>query len=296
MIIISDGAKSDVSNILDIFDSQVKVAMCNPVYPVYLETNLMLGRQVQFFEATAENDFLPLPNDKIQADVIYLCNPANPTGVCYNRAQLQQWVDFAREHNAIILYDAAYACFITEPNLPKSIYEINGAYECAIEICSLSKMAGFTGVRCGYTIIPKQLSRDGVSLNQLWRRRQSTKFNGVSYIVQRGAATVFTPVGLSEIQRNIIYYQRNLRLICHTLNKLKWQFFGGVNAPYVWVRCPKQMKSWQFFDYLLNNLGIVCTPGVGFGTCGEGYVRLTGFNTYKNTRIACQCLLQLLKR
>lgn len=295
-IIISDGAKSDVSNILDIFDSQVKVAMCNPVYPVYLETNLMLGRQVQFFEATAENDFLPLPNDKIQADVIYLCNPANPTGVCYNRAQLQQWVDFAREHNAIILYDAAYACFITEPNLPKSIYEINGAYECAIEICSLSKMAGFTGVRCGYTIIPKQLRRDGVSLNQLWRRRQSTKFNGVSYVVQRGAATVFTSVGLSEIQRNIIYYQRNLRLICHTLNKLKWQFFGGVNAPYVWVRCPEQMKSWQFFDYLLNDLGIVCTPGVGFGTCGEGYVRLTGFNTYKNTRIACQRLLQLLKR
>lgn len=295
-IIISDGAKSDVSNILDIFNSQVKVAMCNPVYPVYLETNLMLGRQVQFFEATAENDFLPLPNDKIQADVIYLCNPANPTGVCYNRAQLQQWVDFAREHNAIILYDAAYACFITEPDLPKSIYEINGAYECAIEICSLSKKAGFTGVRCGYTIIPKQLRRDGVSLNQLWRRRQSTKFNGVSYIVQRGAATVFTPVGLSEIQRNIIYYQRNLRLICHTLNKLKWQFFGGVNAPYVWVRCPEQMKSWQFFDYLLNDLGIVCTPGVGFGTCGEGYVRLTGFNTYKNTRIACQRLLQLLKR
>lgn len=294
-IIISDGAKSDVSNILDIFGAHAKVAMCNPVYPVYLETNLMLGRQVQFFYATAENNFLPLPPAELEADIIYLCNPANPTGVCYQREQLQQWVDFARKRGAIILYDAAYACFVNAADLPKSIYEIDGATECAIEICSLSKMAGFTGVRCGYTIIPKQLHWDSVSLNQLWCRRQSTKFNGVSYIVQRGAEAVFTPAGLSAVQKNIAYYQRNLRLLCRTLKKLGWQYFGGEHAPYVWVRCPEGFNSWQFFDYLLQAAGIVCTPGVGFGTCGEGYIRLTGFNTYTNTRLACQRLLQLLK-
>ncbi len=293
-IIISDGAKSDSSNLLDIFDRNATVAMCDPVYPVYLDTNLMLGRQPQFLHATAENNFLPLPDDRIKADIIYLCNPANPTGVCYNREQLQQWVDFARRQNAVILYDAAYACFIDDNSLPVSIYEIKGAQECAIEICSLSKMAGFTGLRCGYTIVPKKLrTKEGVSLNNLWQRRQATKFNGVSYVVQRAAEAVFTQEGLSAIQTNIAYYRRNLRLIGATLQKLGWQFFGGVHAPYLWVRCPQHMTSWQCFDYLLQECGIVCTPGVGFGQNGENYIRLTGFNSYTQTRAACRRLLRL---
>lgn len=296
-IFISDGAKSDLSNLLDIFDSQATVSMCNPVYPVYLESNLMAGRQPQFFQATKENDFLPLPDEKIVTDVIYLCNPSNPTGACYNRVQLQQWVDFALVHHAVILYDAAYACFINDPQLPKSIFEINGAKQCAIEICSLSKMAGFTGVRCGYTVIPKTLlTTNGISLNQLWRRRQSTKFNGVSYIVQRGAESVFTPDGLSTVTNNINYYRRNLRLICRTLDTLQWKYVGGVHSPYVWVQCPLNQTSWECFEFLLHNAGIVCTPGVGFGTAGEHYIRLTGFNTYTQTRLACRRLLKFSKK
>ena len=295
-IVVSDGAKSDLSNLLDIFDPNAKVAMCDPVYPVYLDSNLMLGRQPQFFYATAENNFLPLPDAQITADIIYLCNPSNPTGACYNRAQLKQWVDFARERRAVILYDAAYACFIDDPALPKTIFEIDGARECAIEINSLSKMAGFTGVRCGYTVVPKDLrTADGVSLNQLWRRRQTTKFNGVSYIVQRGAEAVFTPEGQKAVAANIAYYRRNVRLICHTLDRLKWAYVGGVHSPYVWVRCPRGQSSWDCFDDLLQTTGIVCTPGVGFGAAGEHYIRLTGFNTYTNTRLACARLWQLTK-
>ena len=293
-VMISDGAKSDLGNLLDIFDPQATVAMCDPVYPVYLETNLMLGRSPKFFHATAENNFLPLPDEKIKADIIYLCNPANPTGVCYDRAQLKEWVDFALAHQAVILYDAAYACFVADSNLPRSIYEIPGADKCAIEVGSLSKMAGFTGVRCGYTIVPHNLKTpDGVSLNQLWKRRQVTKFNGVSYVVQRGAEAVFTTAGLNAVDNHIAYYRRNLGLICQTLKQLGWQYFGGVHAPYVWVRCPNGLTSWQCFDYLLEKCGIVCTPGVGFGKCGENYIRLTAFNSYEQTREACKRLLQL---
>lgn len=293
-VIVSDGAKSDISNLLDLFDAQAVVAMCDPVYPVYLDTNLMLGRQPQFFHATAENNFLPLPNPNLKADIIYLCNPANPTGVCYTRQQLQQWVEFALKNHAVILYDAAYACFIDDPNLPRSILEIPRADECVIEVGSFSKMAGFTGLRCGYTIVPKKLkTQDGVSLNQLWQRRQSTKFNGVSYVVQRAAAAVFTAEGLSAVQKNIVYYRRNLHLLQRTLHNLGWQYFGGVHAPYLWVRCPRGLTAWQCFDYLLNQCGIVCTPGVGFGSNGEHYIRLTGFNTYAKTREACRRLLQL---
>ncbi|MCQ2382179.1 MAG: LL-diaminopimelate aminotransferase [Clostridia bacterium] len=296
-IIVSDGAKSDLSNLLDIFDTQATVAMCNPVYPVYLDTNVMLGRTPQFFHANTANNFLPMPDYTISADVIYLCNPSNPTGVCYNYQQLQKWVNYAREKHAVILYDAAYACFVADDNLPKSIYEIEGAKDCAIEICSLSKMAGFTGVRCGYTIVPHELrTADGVSLNQLWRRRQTTKFNGVSYIVQRGAEAVFSSNGLAEIKGNIDYYRRNVKLICQTLDKLKWSYVGGANSPYVWVRCPGMRSSWDCFDFLLENTGIVCTPGVGFGTGGENYIRLTGFNSYANTCQACQRLLNLCKQ
>lgn len=294
-IVVSDGAKSDLSNLLDIFDAAATVAMGDPVYPVYLDSNLMLGHKPQFFRATADNHFLPLPSEAITADIIYLCNPSNPTGACYNREQLQQWVDFARRRHAVILYDAAYACFINDPKLPRTIFEIDGARECAIEIGSLSKMAGFTGVRCGYTVVPKTLrTADGVALNQLWRRRQTTKFNGVSYIVQRGAAAVFTPDGLKAVADNMAYYRRNVRLICQTLRTLNWEFTGGEHAPYVWVRCPDGQSSWEFFDTLLKTTGIVCTPGVGFGSAGEHYIRLTGFNTYKNTRLACERLKKLL--
>ena len=293
-IIVSDGAKSDLSNLLDIFDTQATVAMCDPVYPVYLESNLMVGRQPKFFRATTVNDFLPMPDEQISADIIYLCNPANPMGVCYNRTQLKKWVDFAREHHSVILYDAAYACFVNDKVLPRSIYEIEGARECAVEICSFSKMAGFTGVRCGYTIVPKSLvTVDGVSLNQLWRRRQTTKFNGVSYIVQRGAEAVFTSEGLAAIQKNIVYYRRNVQLICQTLDQLNWSYVGGEHSPYVWVKCPGMRNAWECFDFLLKATGIVCTPGVGFGTAGENYIRLTGFNSYANTRRACQRLLNL---
>ena len=293
-IMVSDGAKSDLSNLLDIFGAEATVAMCDPVYPVYLETNLMLGRKPQFFSATAENKFLPLPDENIKADIIYLCNPSNPTGVCYNRAQLKQWVDFARAHGAVILYDAAYACFIDDVDLPRSIYEIEGAKQCAIEVGSFSKMAGFTGVRCGYTIVPHELcTLDGISLNQLWKRRQATKFNGVSYIVQRGAEAVFTAAGLKAVDQNIAYYRRNLKLICQTLTQLGWEYFGGVHAPYVWVRCPHGLSSWECFDYLLDETGIVCTPGVGFGQGGENYLRLTAFNSYEQTREACERLLAL---
>ena len=292
-VVVSDGAKSDVGNLLDIFDNDARVAMCDPVYPVYLDTNLMLGRQPVFLKATAENNFLPLPSKELQADIIYLCNPSNPLGVCYTREQLKEWVDFAKERQAVILYDAAYACFVKDPNLPKSVFEIPGAQECAIEIGSLSKMAGFTGVRCGYTIVPKKLrTSDGVSLHQLWQRRQATKFNGVSYIVQRGAAAVFSSAGLVAVAKNINYYRRNMRLLCRTLRKLHWQFYGGEHAPYVWVRCPRGLSSWDCFDLLLKETGIVCTPGVGFGKCGENYIRLTGFNTYQNTKLACERLLQ----
>ncbi len=293
-IIISDGAKSDLSNLLDIFDHNATVAMCDPVYPVYLESNVMLGRKPQFFYATVANNFLPLPDEHITADIIYLCNPANPTGVCYSRAQLKQWVDFARQRQSVIIYDAAYACFINDSNLPHSIYEIDGARECAIEVNSFSKMAGFTGVRCGYTIVPKNLcTSDGVSLNQLWRRRQTTKFNGVSYIVQRGAEAALTPVGLQSINKNLAYYRRNVCLIRKTLDQLHWSYVGGIHSPYVWVRCPGYRTAWECFDFLLKTTGIVCTPGVGFGTAGESYIRLTGFNTYANTRTACQRLLTL---
>ena len=296
-IVISDGAKSDLGNLLDIFDPQATVAMCDPVYPVYLDTNLMLGRQPKFFRATMANGFLPMPDENVVADIIYLCNPSNPTGACYNRAQLKQWVDFARAHGSVILYDAAYACFVVDADLPRSIYEIDGARECAIEICSFSKMAGFTGVRCGYTVVPKKLvTADGVSLLQLWCRRQSTKFNGVSYIVQRGAEAVFTEQGLTAIAKNIAYYQRNVQLICQTLDELQWSYVGGKNSPYVWVRCPGMRGAWECFDFLLKNAGIVCTPGVGFGTAGENYIRLTGFNSYANTREACQRLLKLWQK
>lgn len=292
-IFISDGAKSDLGNILDLFDRSNSALIPDPVYPAYVDVNIMDGRTVNYIDANGENSFLPLPDKNIQADVIYICSPNNPTGAVYNRQQLKAWVDYANARNAIILFDAAYEAFV-EGDLPRSIYEIEGARTCAIEICSLSKTAGFTGTRCGYTIVPMELEREGVSINKLWLRRQTTKFNGVSYIVQKGAAAVFSPEGQRQIKANIHYYKQNASIIADCLRAKGVWFTGGENSPYIWMRCPNNMGSWEFFDYLLENAQIAGTPGAGFGKNGEGYFRLTAFGSYENTLAAVKRLNKLL--
>lgn len=285
-IFISDGAKSDLGNILDILDIRNRVLIPDPVYPVYVDTNIMDGREIIFADATEENGFLPLPQKDMQADIIYLCSPNNPTGAVYNREQLAMWVDYANKNNALILFDAAYEAFIAEDKLPRSIYEIDGAADCAIEFCSFSKTAGFTGTRCGYTIVPETLRFHDVSLNKLWLRRQTTKFNGVSYIVQRGAEAVFTIEGQEQVRDNIAYYRENARLITETMDELGIWYTGGSNSPYIWLKCPNNMESWEFFDYLLNNAGIVGTPGAGFGKNGDKFFRLTAFSSNEATKKA----------
>lgn len=285
-IFISDGAKSDLGNILDLFSKDNDVLVPDPVYPVYVDTNTMQGRKISFLEANQSNNFLPLSDNAPKADIVYLCSPNNPTGAVYNKGQLKQWVDWAKSNNAIILFDAAYECFISDDNLPKSIYEIDGAVDCAIEFCSLSKTAGFTGTRCGYTIVPKGIEQDGLNLNKMWLRRQTTKFNGVPYIVQRGAEAVFTDRGQKEILENINYYKENAKIIADTLNKHNVWFTGGIHSPYIWLKCPNNMTSWDFFDYLLNEVQVVGTPGSGFGKNGEGFFRLTSFGTNENTKEA----------
>ena len=278
-IFISDGAKSDIGNILDLFSKDNAVLVPDPVYPVYVDTNIMAGRKVLFSDANGDNGFLPLPDNNIKADIIYICSPNNPTGAVYNKEQLKLWVEYAKENKAVILFDAAYECFVSDDNLPRSIYEIEGAKDVAIEFCSLSKTAGFTGTRCGYTIVPKNLGR----LNKFWLRRQTTKFNGVPYIVQRGAEAVFSDEGQKEIKENIDYYKENAKIISDTLEKCGIKHTGGKHSPYIWLKCPNNMKSWEFFDYLLNNLQVVGTPGSGFGKNGEGYFRLTSFGSKENT-------------
>ena len=282
-IFISDGAKSDLGNILDLFSKENKVLIPDPVYPVYVDTNLMQGRKIEFLEANEENDFLPMPDFNTKADIIYLCSPNNPTGAVYNKEQLKKWVDYALKNNAVILFDAAYECFIDDNNLPHSIFEIEGAKNCAIEFCSFSKTAGFTGTRCGYTVVSDELNFDNMSLNKMWLRRQTTKFNGVPYIVQRGAQAVFSESGQKEIFENINYYKRNAKIIADTLKKHNIYFTGGIHSPYIWLKCPNNMKSWEFFDFLLEKIQVVGTPGAGFGKIGEGFFRLTSFNTYENT-------------
>lgn len=278
-IFISDGAKSDLGNILDLFSQDNTVLVPDPVYPVYVDTNIMAGRNVIFIDANGDNCFLPLPDKNVKADLIYICSPNNPTGAAYNREQLKVWVDYAREMGAIILFDAAYECFISDEEIPHSIYEIEGAKDCAIEFCSLSKMAGFTGTRCGYTIVPNALGK----LNKMWLRRQTTKFNGVPYIVQRAAEAVFTEEGQKEIKENLNYYKENAKIISETLKKCNIWHVGGKYSPYIWLKCPNNMKSWEFFDYLLENAQVVGTPGSGFGNNGEGYFRLTSFGSKENT-------------
>ncbi len=294
-IFISDGAKSDLGNILDLFDKDNTVLVPDPVYPVYVDTNTMAGRKIIFTDANAANDFLPLPDNSIKADIIYLCSPNNPTGAVYNKDQLKKWVDYANENNAVILFDAAYECFITDNNLPRSIYEIEGAKTCAIEFCSFSKMAGFTGTRCGWTVVPKSLSFEDMNLNKMWLRRQTTKFNGVPYIVQKGAQAVFSDEGQKQIQQNLSYYKENAKLISDVLTKHNIWHIGGKHSPYIWLKCPNNMTSWEFFDYLLNNVQIVGTPGSGFGKNGEGYFRLTSFGSRENTKEAVERLDKFLQ-
>ena len=287
-IFVSDGAKSDLGNILDLFDQDNVVLVPDPVYPVYVDTNVMAGRKVLYAPANEENGFLPMPNDSVKADIIYLCSPNNPTGAVYTREQLAQWVAYARKNDAILLFDAAYECFVTDPALPRSIFEIEGAKECAIEFCSFSKIAGFTGTRCGYTVVPMAIEREGMSPNKMWLRRQTTKFNGVPYIVQRGAAAVFTEDGMAEIQHNLDYYRANAKVIAGALDECGVWYCGGKNSPYIWMKCPGGMDSWTFFDWLLETTGVVGTPGVGFGSCGEGFFRLTAFGNAEKTKIAAE--------
>ena len=294
-IFVSDGANSDCGNIGDIFAEDNKVAVCDPVYPVYVDTNVMSGRagdpaehgftNIYYMPCTAENNFLPaLPDTHV--DIIYLCFPNNPTGMTASRAELQKWVDYANREGAVILFDAAYEAFITEDDVPHTIYEIPGAKTCAIEFKSFSKTAGFTGVRCGYTVVPHALKANGVELNPLWARRQATKFNGVSYITQRAAAACYTDEGKQQIRDTIAYYQKNAKVIYEGLRDCGFTVYGAVNSPYIWLKTPDGMGSWEFFDLLLNELQVVGTPGEGFGPSGEGYFRLTAFGSAENTEKA----------
>ncbi|MDO5547899.1 MAG: LL-diaminopimelate aminotransferase [Eubacteriales bacterium] len=282
-IFVSDGAKSDVGNILDLFAQDNVVLVPDPVYPVYVDTNTMAGRKIVYMNATEENGFLPLPDDSVKADIIYLCSPNNPTGAVYDRAGLKAWVDYALANKAVLLFDAAYECFVASDDLPRSIYEIEGAKQCAIEFCSFSKTAGFTGTRCGYTVVPQALEFDGANLNKMWLRRQTTKFNGVPYIVQRGAAAVFTEEGMAQIQENLGYYKENARILSEALDELGIWYTGGKNSPYIWMKCPNGMESWEFFDYLLENANVVGTPGAGFGKNGKNFFRLTAFGDREQT-------------
>ena len=303
-VFVSDGAKSDCGNIGDILSIDNSIAVCDPVYPVYVDTNAMAGRagdwsegaqawtKIHYMPTTADNGFSPaIPEGRV--DIIYLCSPNNPTGTTLSAEQLAAWVDYANEHDSIIMFDAAYERFITEPDVPHSIFEIDGARTCAIEFRSFSKTAGFTGARCGYTVVPRELERDGQSLNALWLRRQTTKFNGASYIIQRGAAAVYTPEGATQTDETIGYYRKNARAIKKALEGRGWEVYGAVNSPYVWCKTPGRVGSWDFFDMLLERAHVITTPGAGFGPAGEGYVRLTAFGSAEDTARAMERIAAL---
>lgn len=304
-IFVSDGAKSDCGNIGDIFGVDNVVAICDPVYPVYVDTNAMAGRAGDYVEelgrwnkliympCVKENGFSPEP-PKEKADIIYLCYPNNPTGAVATREQLKAWVDYANANGSIILYDSAYEAFIVEEEIPHSIFEIEGARTCAIELRSFSKTAGFTGNRCAYTVVPMELERGGVKLNAMWNRRQCTKFNGVPYVVQRGAAAIYTPEGRKQIMENIDYYRQNAKVIREGLTQAGLECFGGVNAPYIWLKTPDGLGSWEFFDRVLDRANVATTPGVGFGPSGEGYIRLTAFGDAQATREAVERIKTML--
>ena len=291
-IFVSDGAKCDVANLTDIFNEECVVGVPNPVYPVYVDSNIIAGRNIEngrlkFIECDPSNDYKPLvPDEKL--DIIYLCSPNNPTGSVMNREDLKRWVEYALKNESLIIFDSAYEAFISEGDMPKSIYEIEGAERVAIEVRSYSKTAGFTGLRCGYTVVPRQLkgkgrNGDNIELRKMWLRRQTTKFNGASYIVQRGAEAIYSPEGKKQVQENINYYQRNASLLASKLREMGYDVTGGENSPYVWFKAPEGLSSWEMFDRLLTKCNLSSTPGSGFGSGGEGCIRLTGFNTYENT-------------
>ena len=294
-IFVGDGAKSDIGNIVDIFGEDNRVLIPDPVYPVYVDTNVMSGRKVAYLDANERNGFLGMPDENTEADIIYLCSPNNPTGAVYSRAQLEAWVDYALRHEAVILFDAAYESFIADDTLPHSIFEIEGAKKCAIEFCSFSKTAGFTGVRCGYTVIADELVCGETQLNRLWARRQATKFNGVNYITQRAAAAVFTEAGQKQVREVIDYYRRNAALMVDAFKAMGLWFTGGENSPYIWHKVPAGMTSWEFFDDLLARAEVVGTPGSGFGRNGEGFFRLTAFGTHEDTAEAMERLKKFFK-
>ncbi|WP_294483788.1 LL-diaminopimelate aminotransferase [uncultured Ruminococcus sp.] len=293
-VFVSSGASDELGDILDIFDRSNRSLIIEPAYPAYVDANIMAGREIVHLPSSRDNGFLPLPDEDTSAELIYLCSPNNPTGAVFSKEQLKVWVDWANEHGSVILFDAAYEAFIEEEGMPHSIFEIEGARTCAIEICSLSKTAGFTGTRLGYTVIPKDLVRNGMNFNDMWVRNRTTKTNGVSYIIQRAACEVFTPEGQQQIHENINVYKNNARTLMKTLDKLGIWYTGGKNAPYIWMECPNGMGSWEFFDKLLNEAQIVGTPGEGFGKCGEGYLRFSTFGSPEDTEKAAEKLLELL--
>ena len=295
-VFVSSGASDELGDILDLFDCSSTALVIEPAYPAYVDANIMAGRKIVHLASGRENGFLPAPDDSLEADILYICSPNNPTGAVFDKVQLQAWVDFANKKGAVILFDAAYEAFIEDDSLPHSIFELEGARTCAIEICSLSKTAGFTGTRLGYTVIPKELIRSGMELNAMWVRNRTTKTNGVSCIIQKGGAAVFTSEGQRQIKENIQVYKQNAKVLMKAFDEIGIWYCGGRNAPYIWLKCPDGMGSWEFFDYLLNEIQVVGTPGEGFGKCGEGYFRFSTFGSPNDTRLAAKKLVELLKK
>ena len=292
-IFVSSGASDELGDILDLFDKSNTALITEPAYPAYVDASVIAGRKIIKLAANKENGFLPMPHEDVVADIIYICSPANPTGAAYNREELGKWIDYANENGSVILFDAAYEAFVEDESLPRSIFELDGAKTCAIEICSLSKTAGFTGTRLGYTVIPKALVRNNMSLNSMWVRNRTTKTNGVSYIIQRGAEAVFTIEGEKQIKENIAFYKENAKILADALDKLGIYYTGGKNSPYLWLECPHGLKSWDMFDLLLDKAQIVGTPGVGFGEAGKGYFRFSSFASREDCELAAKRLCQL---
>lgn len=295
-IFVSSGACDELGDLLEIFDQDNTVMVIEPAYPEYVDINILTGRKVLHLASGEENNFLPEPSKEAAADIIYICSPNNPTGAAFNRTQLKAWVDFANEIGAVIMYDAAYEIFIEDDDVPHSIYEVEGADRCAIEICSLSKTAGFTGTRLGYTVVPKNLVFGDMNLNEMWSRNRETRTNGVSYILQKGALAVFTPEGQKQIRKNISIYKENASYFMEALDEAGIWYTGGKNSPYIWMKCPEGMTGWEFFDYLLNEIQVVGIPGDGFGDCGKGYFRFSTFGSPEDTKEAANRLCKLLKK
>lgn len=293
-VFISSGASDELGDILDLFGRDKTVMIMEPAYPAYVDANIIAGNTIIHIPSGEAEGFVPQPDERNRADVIYICSPNNPTGAVFSRERLKQWVDYANRTDAVLLFDAAYEAFIEDEDIPHSIFEIEGARTCAIEICSLSKTAGFTGTRLGYTVIPKELERNGMHLNEMWIRNRTTKTNGVSYIIQKGGAAVFTEEGQKQIRERIQVYKKNAKVLMEALDRLGIWYCGGKNAPYIWMKCPKGMGSWEFFDYLLQEIQVVGTPGEGFGACGEGYFRFSTFGSPEDTKEAAERLVKLL--